>query len=60
MAKWLQCQEAIDLRTAYLQWHAGLPPQDETDEDVADDEDTGDVEDAISEVNDQVTAKTPM
>ncbi|KIM73237.1 hypothetical protein PILCRDRAFT_15425 [Piloderma croceum F 1598] len=42
MAKWLQHQEAIDLRTVYLRWCAELPPHDETDssdKDVTDEED---------------------
>jgi hypothetical protein len=50
MVKWLQCQEAIDLCTVYLQWCAELPPHNETDKD--------DNEDA-AEVNNQVTTKTP-
>ncbi|KIM82079.1 hypothetical protein PILCRDRAFT_8320 [Piloderma croceum F 1598] len=59
MAKWLQRQEAIDLRTVYLRWCAELSPHNETDsldKDVTDEED--DNED-VAEVNDQVTTKTP-
>ena len=33
MAKWLQRHEAIDLQSAYLQWHTGCLPLDEIDSD---------------------------
>jgi hypothetical protein len=40
MARWLQRQEAIDLRTAYLRWCAEMLPYDEPDgDDDSEDED---------------------
>jgi len=60
MAKWLQHQEAIDLRSAYLRWCAELPPYDETGDDVlnnADDHDDQQTESA--DLDDQVTIEIP-
>jgi len=62
MAKWLQCQESIDLRTAYLQWCANLVPYNEEGE--GEDIDTDDMPNSADDVDhdvehinkDQVTA----
>ena len=62
MAKWLQCQESIDLRTAYLQWCANLVPYNEEGE--GEDIDTDDMSNSADDVDrdvehinkDQVTA----
>jgi len=55
MAKWLQRQEAIDLRTMYLRWCAELLPYDETDEDVPDNGDNDNEDSAEADNHDQVT-----
>ena len=59
MAKWLQCQEAIDLRTMYLRWCAELLPYDETDEDVPDNGDNDNEDSAEADNHDQVTIEIP-
>jgi len=58
MAKWLQRQEAIDLRTVYLQWCAELLPDDKTDDEPDNADDASDNEDEDAQVHDQVTTKT--
>lgn len=49
MAMWLQRQEAIDLRVAYLRWRTELPPYgDEDGEDDAAEDDSVDTDDSNS------------
>jgi hypothetical protein len=52
MAKWLQCQESIDLPTAYLQWCDNLVPYDEEGE--SEDNDADDAPNSADDVDSDV------
>jgi hypothetical protein len=54
MAKWLQRQESIDLRTAYLRWCDNLVPYDEEGEGHGEDNDADDAPNSAGDVDHDV------
>ncbi|KDQ54674.1 hypothetical protein JAAARDRAFT_135540 [Jaapia argillacea MUCL 33604] len=55
MTRWLQRQEAIEMRTSYVEWKRGRRRDVEVDEDSDDDEDVAkDLQDAVEKVADVV------